>query len=96
MILGEGLWDELADYGVDATTLMIGSTYTPNFQKGQRAKQTLFAKTRTPENLPDGVPIPQLPEEAAANLFRQLDGPWLPRIYANPARRGSGPGRCRR
>ena len=30
------------------------------------------------------VPVPQLPEEAAATLFRQLDGEWLPRIYANP------------
>ena len=84
MILGEGLWDELSDYGVDATSLMIGSTYTPNFQRGQREKQTPFADSRTPGNLPEGIPIPQSPEEAAETLFRQIDGAWLPRIYANP------------
>ena len=84
MILGEGLWDEFADYGVDACTLMIGSTYTPNFQEKQKAKNTPFAETRTPGDLPQGVPVPQRPEDAAAHLFRQIDGDWLPLIYANP------------
>ncbi|TZG24724.1 SDR family NAD(P)-dependent oxidoreductase [Sphingomonas montanisoli] len=84
MILGEGLWDELADHGVDAATLMVGSTYTPNFIKQQRKKGTLFAETRTPANLPEGVPVPQTPEDAASHLFRQMAGQWLPRFFANP------------
>jgi short-subunit dehydrogenase len=83
MILGEGLWDELRDDGVDACTLMIGSTYTPNFQAGQREKGTIFAETRTPPNLPEGVKAPQLPEDAAAHLFAQLEGDWEPLIYAD-------------
>jgi short-subunit dehydrogenase len=85
MILGEGLWYELRDHGVGAAAFMIGSTYTPNFQRMQKLKGTLFAETRTPENLDPGVPVPQEPAEAAANLFAQLDREWLPLIYANPA-----------
>jgi short-subunit dehydrogenase len=83
MILGEGLWDELRDSGVDVCTLMVGSTYTPNFQKTQIRKQSIFAESRTPENVPPGVPIPQLPKDAAAYLFEQIDGDWQPLIYAN-------------
>jgi uncharacterized protein len=84
-ILGEGLWYELKDAGVDATTLMVGSTYTPNFQKSQAARNAPFARSRTPENLPDNVPVPQTPEDAAHHLFAQIDEEWLPLIYANPA-----------
>jgi short-subunit dehydrogenase len=85
MILGEGLWYELRDHGVGATAFMIGTTYTPNFQRFQKQKGTIFAESRTPENLAPGVPLPQTPEDAAANLFAQLDKEWLPLIYANPA-----------
>jgi short-subunit dehydrogenase len=85
MILGEGLWEELGDRGVNACTLMIGSTYTPNFFGTQQRKRSIFAESRQPADLPDGVAIPQLPDEAAAQLFAQLDGDWLPLIYANPA-----------
>jgi short-subunit dehydrogenase len=84
-ILGEGLWYELREHGVGAATLMIGSTYTPNFQRNQREKKTLFAETRTPDNLPPGVQPPQDPADAAANLFAQIDREWIPLVYANPA-----------
>jgi short-subunit dehydrogenase len=84
MILGEGLWYELQAHGVGATTFMIGSTYTPNFRRNQVQRGTIFAETRTPENLPPGVEPPQAPEDASANLFSQLDKEWLPLIYANP------------
>ncbi|MCB2046914.1 MAG: SDR family NAD(P)-dependent oxidoreductase [Novosphingobium sp.] len=83
-LLGQALWFELKRKGVDAATFMIGSTYTPSFQRNQKLRQTPFAETRTPEGLPEGTPVPQDPEEAAANLFAQLDKEWLPLIYANP------------
>jgi short-subunit dehydrogenase len=84
MILGEGLWFELRDHGVDATTFMIGSTYTPNFQRSQQSRGAVFAETRTPENLAEGTPVPQTPEEASGHLFAQLDKEWLPMVYSNP------------
>ena len=31
LILGEGLWDELRDHGVDACAYVVGATATPNF-----------------------------------------------------------------
>jgi short-subunit dehydrogenase len=83
-LLGQGLWYELKRRGVDATSFMIGSTYTPSFQRNQQIRQTPFAETRTPEGLPDGTPVPQAPEDAAAHLFAQLDREWLPMVYANP------------
>jgi short-subunit dehydrogenase len=85
MILGEGLWYELQHHGVGAATLMVGSTYTPNFQRSQQARNAIFAKSRIPEGLPPGAPIPQEPDDASANLFAQLDKEWIPLIYANPA-----------
>jgi short-subunit dehydrogenase len=84
MILGEGLWYELQHAGVDATAFMIGSTYTPNFQRNQVERATLFARSRTPEGLPPGVEPPQDPVEASAHLFAQIDRGWIPQIYANP------------
>jgi short-subunit dehydrogenase len=84
MILGEGLWYELQHHGVKAASFMIGSTYTPNFQKNQVERNTLFARSRTPENLPKGVEPPQDPADASAHLFAQLDKEWIPLIYANP------------
>ena len=83
MLLGEGLWDEMADFGVDACTFMVGATYTPNFVKSQQRKNGLFAHSRTPAGVPKGVKIPQLPEEAAARLFANLAGEWQPMIFAD-------------
>jgi len=63
---------------------LLGATYTPNFQRLQKVRNTAFAETRTPDNLPEGVVIPQEPAEAAATLFNQIDREWVPLIYANP------------
>jgi short-subunit dehydrogenase len=83
-LLGQGLWYELKDKGVGATTLMVGSTYTPNFQKSQAERGAIYAKTRTPEGVAAGVQLPQPAEEASACLFAQIDKEWLPLTYANP------------
>jgi short-subunit dehydrogenase len=84
MLLGEGLWAELDQNGVFACSFMIGSTYTPNFIRDQKARNTIFAEKRIPDDATEGMPIPQTPEEAAANLFGQLDTEWLPLVFANP------------
>ena len=84
MLLGEGLWAELSQAGVNACSFMIGSTYTPNFIRDQKARNTIFANQRVPDSAPDGMLVPLTPEEAAANLFRQLDKEWIPLIFANP------------
>jgi len=83
-ILGQGLWYELQKHNVDACSFMIGTTWTDNFQRTQKKLGGIFAEGRTPEGLPPGMAIPQLPEDAAANLFEQTDKEWLPVIYANP------------
>lgn len=83
-ILGEGLWYELGAKGVDACTLMIGTTWTDNFQRTQKKLGGVFAESRTPGNLPEGMAIPQLPEDAAASLFAQIDDEWLPVVFTNP------------
>ena len=87
-ILGEGLWYELGRHGVGACSLMIGTTWTESFQRTQKKLGGIFASGRTPSNLPPGMAIPQLPEEAAANLMRQIDVEWLPVIFANPEDQG--------
>jgi short-subunit dehydrogenase len=83
-ILGQGLWYELGRRGVGACTLMIGTTWTDNFQRTQQRLGGVFADGRTPDRLPEGMALPQLPEDASANLFNQIDKEWLPVIYANP------------
>jgi len=83
-ILAEGLWYELQEHGVGAMALVLGSTYTPKFQSLQRLRNSPFAESRTPDNLPEGVNPPQDPEDASANLFAQIDKEWVPLMYANP------------
>jgi short-subunit dehydrogenase len=82
MILGEGLWDELRLAGVDATGYVVGSTYTPNFQRIQKKLDSPFAKSIDPKDYPDGAPLPRTPELVAANLFAQFPGG--PRLYSHP------------
>ena len=84
-ILGEGLWYELGLHGVDACALMIGTTWTESFQRTQKKLGGVFAAGREPPGLPAVFALPQLPEDAAANLFAQIDREWLPLIFANPA-----------
>lgn len=83
-IMGEGLWYELQQHGVDACSFMVGTTWTDNFQRTQERLGGIYAKGRIPDDLPPAMPIPQLPEEATANLFVTLDGEWQPVVYANP------------
>ena len=83
-ILGEGLWYELGLHGVDACTLMIGSTWTESFQRTQKKLGGIFANGREPANLPAGFAIPMLPEDASANLFAQIDKEWVPVVYTDP------------
>ncbi len=83
-ILGQGLWYELQQHGVDACTFMIGTTWTESLQRTQKKLGGVFAESRTPDGLPEGMAIPQLPEEAVANLFAQCDKEWLPVVFANP------------
>jgi short-subunit dehydrogenase len=82
LLLGEGLWDEFRDHGVDALAYVVGSTYTPTFQRFQKKYGLPFADTIDPANFPPGTPLPQSPAEVAAHLFEHLtDGP---RLYAHP------------
>jgi len=77
MILGEGLWYELKDHGVDVAALMLGATNTPNFKR-------LFGGhgDKSFENFPS-FEAPQEPVDASAALFAQIDREWLPLIFAN-------------
>jgi short-subunit dehydrogenase len=57
--LGECLWDELGEHGVDALSYVVGSTRTPNLER-----------SGAPEShLKDAV----APDIVAENLFRVLD-----------------------
>jgi short-subunit dehydrogenase len=82
MILGEGLWDELGMAGVDATGYVVGSTYTPTFQRIQKKLNSPFARSIDPKDYPEGTPLPRTPELVAANLFAQF--PAGPRLYSHP------------
>jgi short-subunit dehydrogenase len=82
-ILGQGLWYELGQRGVGACTLMIGTTATDNFRRTQERLGGIYARADLAD-LPEGMSVPQFPEDASANLFAQIDKEWLPVIYANP------------
>ena len=69
LLLGEGLWDEFRDHGVDALAYVVGSTYTPTFQRIQKKYSLPFADNIDPANFPPGTPLPQSPAEVAAHLF---------------------------
>lgn len=82
LILGEGLWDELRDDGVTVCSYVVGTTYTPNFQRVQKKHDLPFANGIDPSQFPDGTPLPRSPEEVAAALFPQLESG--PRLYPHP------------
>jgi short-subunit dehydrogenase len=69
LILGEGLWDELRDAGVDALGYVVGATATPTFAKSteQDAVKAMSART---------------PQQVAAQLFEVLG--TGPRGYSHP------------
>jgi len=83
-LLGEGLWDELGLRGVGACSFMIGTTYTDSFIRTQEKLGGIYAKVKSFDELPEGFAVPQMPEDASANLFGQIDKEWLPVIFANP------------
>jgi short-subunit dehydrogenase len=78
MILGETLWYELKDHGVNVASLMLGATDTPNFKRmlGEEGDRSFedFAS----------FPAPQEPADASAVFFAQIDQAWLPQMFANP------------
>jgi len=69
LMLGEGLWDELRDHGVDALAYVVGATATPHFVEStdKDAVEATGAIT---------------PEQAALRLFEVLG--TGPRGYSNP------------
>jgi short-subunit dehydrogenase len=84
LILGEGLWDELRDHGVDALAYVVGSTATPNFL--ENARQMAVPDPAELEKL-TGVgalenAAPRSPESVAAALFDQIGAG--PRAYSHP------------
>jgi short-subunit dehydrogenase len=84
LILGEGLWDELRDLGVDALTYVVGSTATPNFL--ENARQMAAPDPAELEKLVGAGALenaaPRSPESVAAALFDQIGAG--PRAYSHP------------
>ena len=80
LLLGEGLWYELKEYGVDAATFVVGETATPNYNKTQDKKADEDKGKKKTFGERERRPI--TPDECADNLMAQIgDGP---RLYANP------------
>ena len=69
LILGEGLWDEFRDHGVDALGYVVGATATPTFSASTEADAVKATNARTPQ-------------QVAAALFEQLGKG--PRGYSHP------------
>jgi short-subunit dehydrogenase len=69
LILGEGLWDELREHGVDALAYVVGATATPTFMKSSEHDAVTATGARTPE-------------QVAAQLFEVLGA--TPRGYSHP------------
>jgi uncharacterized protein len=88
LILGEGLWDELRDCGVDAFSYVVGATATPNFL------HNAAKLTPDPDRLSEvvgrsgqAVAGPRTCEEVASALFAVLDREGVgvePRHYSHP------------
>ena len=85
LILGEGLWDELRDQGVDACAYVVGATATPNFvhnaNKMTPPDPEALARVLG-ESGNASVAEPRTPEDVAAALFEQLG--TGPRLYSHP------------
>ena len=85
LILGEGLWDELRDQGVDACAYVVGATATPNFvhnaNKMTPPDPEALARVLG-ESGNASVGEPRTPEDVAAALFEQLG--TGPRLYSHP------------
>jgi short-subunit dehydrogenase len=51
LILGEGLWDELRDHGVDALGYVVGATATPHFIASSKLDAVTATGARTPQQV---------------------------------------------
>jgi short-subunit dehydrogenase len=49
LVLGEGLWDELREEGVDVLAFCAGATRTPNFEESSPARSGFFTAPMEPE-----------------------------------------------
>ena len=72
-ILGETLWTELADQGVDVTTIMVGPTSSPNFNAFQATLDRARAR----------LLYPSTPEEVASSAYDAL-GSASPVCFSHP------------
>ncbi|MEZ4356176.1 MAG: SDR family NAD(P)-dependent oxidoreductase [Myxococcota bacterium] len=86
LILGEGLWDELREQGVDALAYVVGATATPHYVEmqeaasGARPTEAQLAEVRQAGS--EAVAAPRTPEQVAAALMPLLDRG--PRGYSHP------------
>ena len=89
LILGEGLWDELGDRGVDAFAYVVGATATPNFiHNASKMDTDPEVLAQLIEESGQAVGEPRTPEEVAQRCFSVLDArdrsPIQPRHYSHP------------
>ena len=78
LILGEGLWDEFRECGVDVVSYVVGATASANFQG---AAADAYAGGTAPTALAARILQPARPEDVAARLFERLDAG--PRQYSH-------------
>ncbi len=75
-ILGETLWAELRDEGVDVTTIMVGPTYSPNYAAFQATLDPALAGNRESDDPLDRararLMYPSTPEEVAVASYDKL------------------------
>jgi short-subunit dehydrogenase len=87
LILGEGLWDELREHGVDAFTYMVGSTGTPSWYNNPRRRNADLPMFDEQQMVDQAEGAPRRPEDVGAELFRVLDRDGVeigPRHYSHP------------
>ena len=88
LILGEGLWDELREFGVDAFSYVIGATATPTFLAN--ASEISLSPEQVAEIATisgQAMAAPRSPESVAVELFAILErqrGDIGPRHYSHP------------
>lgn len=78
LMLAEGLWDELGDYGVDALAYVVGATASATWHG---AAPDAFTDTEGLSALQARILQPATTDDVAARLFTVL--PHGPRQYAN-------------
>ena len=78
LILGEGLWDELREHGVDVVSYVVGATASANFRG---AAADAYSQGTAPAALAARILQPARPEDVAARLFQRLDAG--PRQYSH-------------